>query len=70
MDFWKEFDKFQSKAGCAYSQQVARQAWNKISDSIDKEWKTKMLIAWDHYITGEGREELDSVCKLYKETHS
>lgn len=67
--FWKDFELFQSKSGCIYTQNKAQSVWKLIERYIPEPYKTKIIIAWDHHRISEGRKELDEVCNEFKKEH-
>jgi hypothetical protein len=57
-------DRFQAKAGCMYTQEQAHRLWQQLKGHLTTKQADQLLIAWGHHRdVGEGREELDTMCK-------
>lgn len=55
--------QFQNKACAWQSQDKAKQIWVQLVPYLLEDERKKILIAWGHYKTGEGSQELHEVCK-------
>jgi hypothetical protein len=60
-------DKFRNKGAAWQSQHMANRLLLKLKDLLSYDDYVKIKIAHSHYLTGEGADELYSVCKELEE---
>jgi hypothetical protein len=58
----RAFEVFKAKAGCIHSQQRARAVWKSLLPYLTRKQIDRVCTEWSHFLIGEGREKLDTVC--------
>lgn len=67
---YNTLDEFRNKAGAMQSQDKAERIKKNLKNLLTEDEYWKITIAHQHFLLGEGSEELYDVCKLIIEKYS
>jgi hypothetical protein len=66
----RTLDEFRNKAGAWQGQDKAEKLKIELKNLLTEDEYRKLVIAYSHYVTGEGEVELYDVCKQLMDKYS